>query len=116
MEQLKKVRKPNSWIEHVKKYALDNNISYRNSVKLARDSYKMDSVEKPQRKTTPVKIFKVVEVIEEIEEKPKRVKKPKPKLAQLIQVPTAVGPILEFIDESVIGKKVKAKKLKTLIE
>lgn len=112
MEQQLKVRKPNSWIEHVKKYALDNNISYRNSVKLARESYnKIESTEKPKRKTTPVKIFKVVEVIEE---KPKKVRKQK--IPQVTQVPTEIGPILEFIDAPIIEKKVKPKKLKNIIE
>jgi putative lipase involved disintegration of autophagic bodies len=29
----------NSWIEHVKKYAQDNNVSYRDAMKLSKDSY-----------------------------------------------------------------------------
>ena len=39
-QKVKKVKKPNSWIEHVKKIAEDKNISYRESLKIAGQSYK----------------------------------------------------------------------------
>jgi hypothetical protein len=33
-------RKKNAWIEHVQKYAKDNNVPYGVAIKMAKDSYK----------------------------------------------------------------------------
>tara|TARA_R110000772_G_scaffold220930_1_gene331330 strand:+ start:329 stop:610 length:282 start_codon:yes stop_codon:yes gene_type:complete len=32
-------KKSNSWVDHVKKYKIDNNCSYADAMKLAKDSY-----------------------------------------------------------------------------
>ena len=40
VEQVKKVKKPNAWIEHVRNVAEDKNISYRDALKLASQTYK----------------------------------------------------------------------------
>ena len=39
-QKVKKVKKPNAWIEHVKKVAEDKNISYREALKVAGQTYK----------------------------------------------------------------------------
>ena len=40
VEQVKKVKKPNAWIEHVRHVAEDKNISYREALKIAGQTYK----------------------------------------------------------------------------
>ena len=39
-EQVKKVKKPNAWIEHVRHVAESQNISYREALKIAGQTYK----------------------------------------------------------------------------
>ncbi len=38
--QVKKVKKSNAWIDHVKKVAEEKNISYREALKIAGETYK----------------------------------------------------------------------------
>jgi len=39
-QKVKKVKKPNAWIEHVRHVAESQNISYRDALKLANQTYK----------------------------------------------------------------------------
>jgi hypothetical protein len=39
-QKVKNVKKPNAWIDHVKKVAEDKNISYREALKIAGQTYK----------------------------------------------------------------------------
>ena len=39
-QEVKKVKKSNAWIDHVKKVAEDKNISYRDALKIAGQTYK----------------------------------------------------------------------------
>ena len=39
-QSVKKVKKPNAWIDHVKKVAEEKNISYREALKIASETYK----------------------------------------------------------------------------
>ena len=39
-EQVKKVKKSNAWIDHVKHVAEEKNISYREALKIAGQTYK----------------------------------------------------------------------------
>lgn len=90
MEQQQKIKKVNPWIEHCKKYALDNNIPYRDAIKLAKATYKV--AERPQS-------------VEQSVDKPvKKVRKPAVKEEQ----PTEIQPVIEFVEEPV--KKVKKQK------
>ena len=39
-QEVKKVKKSNGWIDHVKKVAEEKNISYRDALKIAGQTYK----------------------------------------------------------------------------
>ena len=39
-QPVKKVKKPNAWIDHVKKVAEEKNIPYREALKIAGETYK----------------------------------------------------------------------------
>ena len=39
-QSFKKFKKPNAWIDHVKKVAEEKNISYREALKIAGETYK----------------------------------------------------------------------------
>jgi hypothetical protein len=54
---IKKVRKASPWVEHVKKYARENNVSYREAMKLAKSTYakqeKTKAPKKPKKEKKP---------------------------------------------------------------
>lgn len=51
---------PNNWVEHVKSYATSNNVTYKEALSKAKDSYK-----KPEKEVKKSKLSKKIKKPEE---------------------------------------------------
>ena len=56
-------KKSNSWVDHVKKYKIDNNCSYADAMKLAKDTY----VKTTKTKVKPAKAVDNVDNVDNVD-------------------------------------------------
>ncbi len=100
-----KKTKPTAWTTHVKKYAIEHGITYREALTKAKPSYNKNAL--PLRKLPPIKASRVLrEVEQELKsilhkpkklkrsKKPKKPKKPKKEIYRL-----KVGEVPVFLDD-----------------